>query len=36
MNNYRTYFPHNNIQMCKNDNDIYTREMAQMKKKELN
>ena len=35
MNNYRTYFPHNNIQMCKNDNDIYTREMAQMKKKEL-
>ena len=34
MNNYRTYIPNNNIKIFPNENDIYTREMALMKKKE--
>ena len=35
MNNYRTYMPNNNIRICNNEDDIYTREMALKKKKEL-
>ena len=34
MDNYRTYIPNNNIKIFPNENDIYTREMALMKKKE--
>ena len=35
INNYRTYIPHKNIRICNNEDDIYTREMALKKKKEL-
>ena len=35
MNNYRTYIPHNNIKISHNEDDLYTREMALKKKKEL-
>ena len=35
MDNYRTYIPQNNIKLSHKEDDIYTREMALMKKKEL-
>ena len=35
MDNYRTYIPQNNIKLSHKGDDIYTREMALMKKKEL-
>jgi len=35
MNNYRTYIPQNNIKISHKEDNIYTREMALMKKKEL-